>query len=133
MFEESHLGHRKFWPSEFEDVVGVAVVVTVALLAAVAEAEREVEGEESRIEQVLLMEILVSPAAAKSPDTPNSSWIIFFSFSFRGIRFKNNPKTKEKKKRKEKQSKAKQRDMEVVSSFLVSGEKEIKKVGFLVG
>lgn len=83
MFEESHLGHRKFWPSEFEEVVAVAVVVAVALVAlvaAVAEAEREVEGEESRIEQVLLMEILVSPAAAKSPDTPNSSWIIFFPF-----------------------------------------------------
>ena len=61
-------------------------------------AEREVEGEESRTEA--LMEILGSPGgAAKSPETPNSSWIILlFLFLFFGISQQSKNKTKVKQR-----------------------------------
>ena len=91
-----------------------------------ATAEREVEGEEeeeSRIEEALVVEILVSPAAAKSPETPNSSWIIVsFFFFWGGFFFWISEQSKIKRKEKARENGN--------GSFLVSGKK-IKKVGFV--
>ena len=85
MFEESHLGHLKFWFSELGEVELVAAAAVLALellvLLVVVEEGHEEEGREGdgvEARTPPLTEILVSPGIRPAP--PNSSWIIFFIF-----------------------------------------------------
>ena len=72
MLEESHLGHLKFWLSEFDVVVAVVAVVVEE------EGDGAGDGEEGGVlvcNTTPLVEIFLSPAIRPAP--PNSSWIIF--------------------------------------------------------